>query len=102
MVAAVAAPVVYLLADGTLWYMDARVAVAIAIMSGLLVWRHTENISRLVKGTESKLGKKKDSAQVKLHEANATPHQAKAHGRHRSRGHDKHPDKQTDKQTDKH
>ena len=28
-------------------------------MSLLLIWRHAENISRLVQGKESKLGKKK-------------------------------------------
>jgi glycerol-3-phosphate acyltransferase PlsY len=28
-------------------------------MSGLLVWRHYENINRLLKGTESRLGQKK-------------------------------------------
>src|SRR5436190_871590 len=33
--------------------------VAIAVMSLLLVWRHRENIRRLVAGTESKLGEKK-------------------------------------------
>jgi len=32
---------------------------AIAVMSLLLVWRHRENIRRLVAGTESKLGEKK-------------------------------------------
>jgi glycerol-3-phosphate acyltransferase PlsY len=30
-----------------------------AVMSALLIWRHAENLSRLVKGTESKLGAKK-------------------------------------------
>jgi glycerol-3-phosphate acyltransferase PlsY len=34
-------------------------------MAGLLVWRHYENINRLLKGTESRLGKKK--AQPKGH-----------------------------------
>jgi len=33
-----------------------------AVMSIFLIWRHSENISRLVKGTESKLGKKKEAA----------------------------------------
>jgi glycerol-3-phosphate acyltransferase PlsY len=28
------------------------------VVSGLLIWRHAENLSRLVKGTESKIGKK--------------------------------------------
>jgi glycerol-3-phosphate acyltransferase PlsY len=32
------------------------------VMSIFLIWRHSENISRLVKGTESKLGKKKEAA----------------------------------------
>ena len=33
--------------------------VAIAVMSLLLIWRHRENIRRLVAGTESKVGEKK-------------------------------------------
>jgi glycerol-3-phosphate acyltransferase PlsY len=59
MVAAVFAPVYYLFGDGMALYADARVALAMAVMSGLLVWRHYENINRLLKGTESRLGKKK-------------------------------------------
>jgi glycerol-3-phosphate acyltransferase PlsY len=59
MVAAVLAPVYYLLGDGSAWYADGRVAFAAAVMAGLLVWRHYENINRLLKGTESRLGKKK-------------------------------------------
>jgi glycerol-3-phosphate acyltransferase PlsY len=39
--------------------MDGRILAAVVVMSGLLVWRHAENMSRLVKGTESRLGKKK-------------------------------------------
>jgi glycerol-3-phosphate acyltransferase PlsY len=59
LVAAVLAPVFYLLGDGSAWYADGRVALAAAVMAGLLVWRHYENINRLLKGTESRLGKKK-------------------------------------------
>ena len=59
LVAAVFAPVYYLFGDGAAWYMDGRILVAVVVMSGLLVWRHAENISRLIKGTESRLGKKK-------------------------------------------
>jgi glycerol-3-phosphate acyltransferase PlsY len=59
LVAAVFAPVYYLFGDGAAWYMDGRILLAVVVMSGLLVWRHAENISRLIKGTESRLGKKK-------------------------------------------
>ncbi len=60
-VAAGLAPVVYLLGDGVAWYQDKWVTAACVVMSGLLIWRHSENISRLIKGTESRLGKKKSS-----------------------------------------
>ncbi|MEN9436605.1 MAG: hypothetical protein RIR09_1260 [Pseudomonadota bacterium] len=58
-VAAVFAPVYYLFGGGTAWIMDKSILVSIAAMSGLLLWRHAENFTRLVKGTESKLGAKK-------------------------------------------
>jgi glycerol-3-phosphate acyltransferase PlsY len=69
MVAAVFAPVYYLFGDGLAWYADGRVAFAMAVMSGLLIWRHSENINRLLKGTESRLGQKKvpTKAQKKSH-----------------------------------
>ncbi len=57
--AAVFAPVYYLFGNGAAWAMDGRILAAVVVMSGLLVWRHGENMSRLVKGTESRLGKKK-------------------------------------------
>ena len=59
LVAAVLAPVFYIFGDGMAWYMDNRILFSTAVMSLLLIWRHSENISRLVKGTESRLGKKK-------------------------------------------
>jgi len=59
LVAAVLAPVYYIFGDGMAWYMDNRILFSTAVMSLLLIWRHSENISRLVKGTESRLGKKK-------------------------------------------
>jgi acyl phosphate:glycerol-3-phosphate acyltransferase len=59
LVAAVFAPVYYVFGDGLAWYADNRVLLSMALMSGLLLWRHAENISRLLKGTESRLGKKK-------------------------------------------
>jgi glycerol-3-phosphate acyltransferase PlsY len=59
LVAAVFAPFYYLLGDGLAWYSDARVALAIVAMSALLIYRHRENINRLLQGRESKLGAKK-------------------------------------------
>jgi glycerol-3-phosphate acyltransferase PlsY len=51
--------VYYVFGDGLVWAMDKSIVLSTAVMSLLLIWRHTENISRLVKGTESKLGSKK-------------------------------------------
>nr|WP_295770466.1 glycerol-3-phosphate 1-O-acyltransferase PlsY [Rhodoferax sp.] len=59
LLAAVFAPVYYVFGDGLVWVMDKSIVLSTAVMSLLLIWRHTENISRLVKGTESKLGSKK-------------------------------------------
>lgn len=55
--AAVLAPVIYVLADGLLWYSERSIVAAIVVMSALLVWRHKENITRLIQGKESRLGK---------------------------------------------
>ena len=57
--AALAAPIVYIFGDGSIWYMDRWILMSVVLMSVLLMWRHAENISRLIKGTESRLGKKK-------------------------------------------
>lgn len=59
LVAAVFAPVYYVFGDGLVWVTDKSIILSTAVMSLLLIWRHTENISRLVKGTESRLGSKK-------------------------------------------
>ncbi len=56
--AALMAPVVYVLGDGGLWVMSKSVVLGVALMSLFLLYRHAENINRLIKGTESKLGKK--------------------------------------------
>lgn len=40
-----------------LFGIDSRF-IAVALMSALLIWRHRENIKRLLAGTESRLGKK--------------------------------------------
>ena len=57
--AAVFAPVYYLFGDGVAWYQDNGIAVSMAVMSALLIYRHAQNIGRLLKGTESRLGKKR-------------------------------------------
>jgi glycerol-3-phosphate acyltransferase PlsY len=59
MVAAVFAPVFYLFGDGVAWQASLPEVFSLAVMALLLVWRHRENIHRLMAGTESQLGKKK-------------------------------------------
>ena len=59
MVAAVFAPVFYLFGDGVAWQASLPEVMSLAVMAFLLVWRHRENIHRLMAGTESQLGKKK-------------------------------------------
>ena len=58
-VAAVFAPLYYLFGNGLAWYLDKSILLAIAVMSLLLIWRHAANITRLIKGTEARLGKPK-------------------------------------------
>ena len=59
LIAAVFAPMYYLLGNRVGWYAEASIALALAAMAMLLAYRHRENISRLLKGTESRLGAKK-------------------------------------------
>ena len=59
LMAAVSAPMIYLLGDGGFWYAETPVTLALVMMAALLVWRHRENIQRLLAGTESKIGQKK-------------------------------------------
>jgi len=87
--AAVLAPVVYVLAGDTFWIKNASVAFGIAVMAMFLLYRHAENINRLIKGTESKLGKKA-----------APPVAAPEHGAHR--GHPHHRSGTSAKHTGKH
>jgi glycerol-3-phosphate acyltransferase PlsY len=56
---AIFAPWYYLIGNGSFWYVDKLVALAIVAMSAFLIFRHRENIIKLLKGTESKLGAKK-------------------------------------------
>ena len=58
-VAALFAPAYYLLGDGVAWTASGYKTLALMAMGVLLIWRHRENIRRLLAGTESKLGSKK-------------------------------------------
>jgi len=55
-----AALVTALLAPAYVYFLhgDAQRVVAVAVMSVLLIWRHRSNISKLLSGTESRLGSK--------------------------------------------
>ena len=59
MVAAVFAPAYYLIGDGVAWTASGAKTLALMVMGVLLIWRHRENIQRLLAGTESKLGARK-------------------------------------------
>ncbi len=52
------APFYYIIASGTLWSAQASLTLAIAFMSLMLLYRHRANLSRIIKGTEPRLGKK--------------------------------------------
>jgi glycerol-3-phosphate acyltransferase PlsY len=67
LVSAVFAPVYYLLGNRIAWYVDATVAIVLAAMAGLLLYRHRENVVRLLKGTESRIGAKKAEPAVRPH-----------------------------------
>ena len=58
-VTAVFAPVFYLFGGGIAWDAPGGMVLSLAVMGVLLVWRHAENINRLLAGKESKLGAKK-------------------------------------------
>ena len=58
LVSALAAPLIYLLGDRALWYTDPAVLAMLVVMSALLIWRHRQNIGKLIRGEESKIGSK--------------------------------------------
>jgi glycerol-3-phosphate acyltransferase PlsY len=59
LLAAVFAPLYYLLGDRIQWYAEKPILLALFVMALLLAFRHRENINRLLKGNESRLGAKK-------------------------------------------
>lgn len=56
--AAAFAPAYYFLGNRVVWYVDNRILLAAVVMSGILVWRHQANIAKLMRGEESRIGKK--------------------------------------------
>ena len=75
--AALLAPVVYALADGWAWRMDKSAMLSVCVITVLLLYRHAENINRLIKGSESRLGKKTS----REHVPSVPPH-GHGHGQH--------------------
>jgi glycerol-3-phosphate acyltransferase PlsY len=55
----VLAPLFYVFGHDVAWDADPRIGTAIALMSLLLIYRHRENIAKLMAGKESKIGSKK-------------------------------------------
>jgi len=55
LVAAVLAPVIYVLGDGRWWTESKPLTYAIVVMTLLLLYRHHSNIRNLMSGTESKV-----------------------------------------------
>jgi glycerol-3-phosphate acyltransferase PlsY len=45
--------------NGVAWAADVRIGTAMVFMSLLLVYRHRENIRKLLAGQESRIGQKK-------------------------------------------
>ena len=58
-VTAAFAPAYFLLGKGVAWDAPGVQVISLTVMALLLVWRHAENINRLIAGKESKLGVKK-------------------------------------------
>lgn len=59
LVAAVCAPLYYLLGGKLGWAVHPPVTAALVILALLLIYRHKANIQRLVSGTEGRIGSKK-------------------------------------------
>lgn len=60
-VSAVLAPVIYVVAGQYIWQATLPMSLAISAMGALLLYRHRTNITRLLEGTEPRVGSKKDA-----------------------------------------
>ena len=72
LVAAVFAPAFYVVAAGPLWYEERSITAAIVAMAAILLWRHKENILRLMAGKETRLGQGKKAGAVPVAAAGPT------------------------------
>jgi glycerol-3-phosphate acyltransferase PlsY len=61
LMASVLSPGYYLFGNAVLWQTSAAELLSVMVMSLLLLWRHKENIRRLLRGEESKIGAKKEA-----------------------------------------
>lgn len=59
LVAAAFAPFYYWFGGGLAWNADPALLLALLIISALLIWRHKTNIGKLLRGEESRIGRKK-------------------------------------------
>lgn len=59
LVTAVFAPAYHLMGHQVAWQAPATVALSLTVIGILLIWRHADNINRLIAGKESRLGSKK-------------------------------------------
>ena len=57
--AGVFAPLYYAFGSVVAWHVHQEIFVALVIMGALLIWRHRQNMVRLLQGTESQIGKAK-------------------------------------------
>ena len=55
-ISAVFVPFFYLLGGGVAWPLNGAIAVCLIVIAALLLWRHQDNIRRLMSGKESKIG----------------------------------------------
>ena len=62
LMASVLSPGYYVLGNDVLWQTSAAELLSVMVMSLLLLWRHKENIGRLLRGEESKIGAKKEAS----------------------------------------
>ena len=62
LMAAILAPVYYALGGDVVWPLQSPMLGLLCVMGIFLVWRHRDNVNRLLAGTESKLGPKKEAS----------------------------------------